>query len=440
MAGRRRSPLVLALLAASFGLVAAAQGAELVLVRGGGSGNGVGMSQWGAEGYARHGWDYRQILAHYYPHTSFAQVPDAPIRVLLADGRPSVAVSSGAPFLLVDARGLRVHVPAGRITVSAHPRFGGVALRLPVTVDAGAQPLAVDGAAYRGELTLERGKGGLAVVNSVPLERYVRSVVPSELPEGWQTQAYRAQAVATRSYAVAGIRPGAPFDLYADARSQVYGGIASETPATNLATEQTAGEALAYDGRVIAALYDSSSGGRTAAVQDAFPGTSPEPYLVSVADPFDSISPYHRWQLALTGEQLRARLGFAADSISVEHDPSGLASLVLLRSPGAQRSLTGRSFASALGLQSARFSLALVSLEPPVRVAGGKMQLSGVAQGIEGAVIQRRTPGAGWAQVARIRPAAGGRYTAIIRRLPGSVYRVAVDGIAGPAVSRASGK
>jgi stage II sporulation protein D len=435
----RRSSLILALLIGSFGLATAAQGAELVLVRGGGSGNGVGMSQWGAEGYARHGWDYRQILAHYYPHTSFAPVSDVPIRVLLLEGRPSVAVSSAAPFLLVDSRGLRVHVPAGTVKVGAQPRVGGVKLRLPLTADAGAQPLAVDGTAYRGELTLERGKSGLAVVNTVPLERYVRSVVPSELPEGWQTQAYRAQAVAARSYAIAGLRPDRPFDLYADARSQVYGGIASETPATNMATDETAGETLAYEGRVIAALYDSSSGGRTAAVQDAFPGTSPEPYLVSVADPFDSISPYHHWQLALTGEQLQARLGFAADSINVEHNPSGLASVVLLSSPGEQRSLTGQSFASALGLQSARFSLALVSLEPPVRVAGGRVQLSGVVQGIAGAVIQRQMPSGGWAQVARIRPAADGRYSAIVRRLPGSVYRVAVDGVAGPPVSASSG-
>jgi stage II sporulation protein D len=439
MPGLRRSSLFLALLVGSFGLATMAQGAELVIVSGGGSGNGVGMSQWGAEGYAAHGWDYRQILAHYYPHTSFAQASDVPIRVLLVYGRPSVAVSSAAPFLLVDSRGVRVHVPGGTVRIGTHPRVGRIELRLPLTADAGAQPLAVDGTAYRGELTLDRGKSGLVVVNTVPLERYVRSVVPSELPKGWQTQAYRAQAVAARSYAIAGMRPDRPFDLYADARSQVYGGIASETPATNTATEETAGETLAYEGRVIAALYDSSSGGRTAAVQDAFPGTSPEPYLVSVADPFDSISPYHQWQLVLTGDQLRARLGFAADSISVEHDPSGLASAVLLRSSGERRSVTGQSFASALGLRSARFSLALVSLEPPLRVAGGKVQLSGTAQGIQGAVIQRQTPAGGWAQVARIRPSADGRYSALVRRLPRSVYRVAVDGVAGPPVSASGG-
>jgi stage II sporulation protein D len=430
----RRSPALLAVLALGVALTSAAQAAELVIVRGGGSGNGAGMSQWGAEGYALHGWDYRRILAHYYPHTTFTSVPDAPVRVLLFEGHARVALSSKAPFLLVDKRGLRIHVPAGTVRLGAPPRIGGVPLRLPITADAGAQPLAVDGRAFRGELTVERSPGGLAVVNTVPLERYVRSVVPSELPDDWQPAAYRAQAVAARSYAVANINPAKAFDLYGDPRSQTYGGIAAETPATNQAAAQTAGQALAYDDHVIVALYDSSSGGRTAAVEDAFPGASPEPYLVSVTDPFDSISPYHRWQVALTGEQIRAKLGFDADSIRVQHDASGLASTVLLATPGERRELTGRNFAAALGLQSARFSLALVTLERPVRVSGTEARLTGVVQGVTGAVIQRQLPGGGWKQVARVRPDAAGRFSAVVRWESAAAYRVAVDRIAGPVV------
>jgi SpoIID/LytB domain protein len=428
----------MAVLASSLVCAAVAQSADLLIVTGGGAGNGVGMSQWGAEGYARHGWDYRRILAHYYPQTTLMQVPDVPVRVLLLDRRPSVALSSKAPFLLVDSRGLRVHVPAGTVRLGSRPRAAGVALRLPVTADSGAQPLAVDGAAYRGSLTVERSDGSLSVVNTVPLERYVRSVVPSELQQGWQQEAYRAQAVAARSYAVASIRPAAPFDLYADARSQIYDGIASESPATTWAAAETAGQTLAYEGRVIAALYDSSSGGRTAAVQDAFPGTTPQPYLVSVADPYDGLAPDHHWQVALTGDEIRARLGLAADSIDVKHNASGLASVVLLRGPGAQRTLTGREFADAVGLRSARFSVGMVTLEPPVRIPGAKLRLTGIAQGVPGAVIQRRATSGAWVQVARVRPGLGGRFSAVVRREPTGVYRVAVDGVAGaPVRSRA---
>ena len=108
------------------------------------------MSQWGAEGFARHGWDYRRILAHYYPHTTLTNVPNAPVRVLLLDRRPSVALSSKAPFLLVDSRRLRVHVPAGTVRLGSRPRVDGVALRLPVTADAGGSLSQSTDAAYRG--------------------------------------------------------------------------------------------------------------------------------------------------------------------------------------------------------------------------------------------------------------------------------------------------
>src|SRR6202161_3441598 len=106
-------------------------------------------------------------------------------------------------------------------------------------------------------------------------------------------QAYEAQAVAARSYALATLKPGQPFDLYADNRSQMYGGVAAETPATNDAVAVTAGQVLTYDGQIIVAYYDSNSGGRTAPVQDVFPGDAPEPYLVSVSDPYASLAPDH---------------------------------------------------------------------------------------------------------------------------------------------------
>ena len=214
-----------------------------------------------------------------------------------------------------------------------------------------------------------------------------------------------------------------------------YGGIATEDAATTTAAAETAGQVLTYDNEVIDALYDSSSGGRTAAVQDAFAGASPLPYLVSVTDPYDSLAPEHRWQVVLTGDQLASRLGFPVDAVSVHHNPSGLAGTIALTGPGEQRTLTGRDFAGEVGLRSARFSLGVVTLDSPVRIPGGKLRLSGVAQGVRGAVIQRRGTDGAWVQVARVRPGAGGRFSAIVRRQPAGVYRVAVDRVAGPQVS-----
>src|SRR5207248_4447923 len=83
----------------------------------------------------------------------------------------------------------------------------------PVTIQPGAQPLTLAGTGYRGSFTLLRTGDRLSVVNTLPLERYLRGVVAVEMPHGWAPQAYQAQAVAARSYALATLNPSAAFDL-----------------------------------------------------------------------------------------------------------------------------------------------------------------------------------------------------------------------------------
>jgi len=273
-----------------------ARGATIFLLDGGGWGHGVGMSQWGAEGYALHGYDYKRILAHYYPHTTLQLRHPRPVRVLLRQKQTRVRISSPSPFLVLDARGRKVHFAAGEtVVVNGRFTFGHLRLKPPVRFRPGAQPLTLGGDGYRGDLVVKPRAGGLMVVNVLPLDRYLRGVVPWEVPTGWEGATYEAQAVAARSYTLATLHPHADFDLYPDDRSQEYGGIRAESEATNLAIGATAGQVLTYGGAVITAYYSSTSGGRTAAVQDGFPGEAPEPYLVSVADPYDSISPHHKW-------------------------------------------------------------------------------------------------------------------------------------------------
>ena len=82
---------------------------------------------------------------------------------------------------------------------------------------------------------MHRRAGKLTVVNRLPLDRYLRGVVPWEMPDDWHPEALRAQAVVARSYALATLKPGTLYDLYADTRSQVYGGVQAEAVTTNLA-------------------------------------------------------------------------------------------------------------------------------------------------------------------------------------------------------------
>ena len=104
----------LCLLAAAMLLGRAALGSSLVVISGrGATGTASTRGQWGAEGYPQHGWTFKRVLAHYYPHTEIASAPTQPVRVLLAKGEQEVTVGSASPFVLVDARGrITIHVPA----------------------------------------------------------------------------------------------------------------------------------------------------------------------------------------------------------------------------------------------------------------------------------------------------------------------------------------
>jgi stage II sporulation protein D len=413
-----------------------ALGGSVFLVRGAGWGHGVGMSQWGAEGAALHGWDYRRILAHFYPGTTLQGWPARPVRVLVAEQQDRIEVGSAAPFLLVDATGRKVHVKPRVLRFGPELRLGAKALVPPLRIAPGAQPLTLNGVGYRGELQVKRESGQLLVVNVVRLDLYLRGVVPYEMPTGWHAAAYQAQAVVARSYALATMHPNADFDMYADDRSQVYGGIPAERPETSLALGATAGQVLTYGGRVITAYYHSSSGGRTEAVQDAWPGQDPAPYLVPVSDPFDGISPYHRWNLLLRPEGLTRQFRFDVRDLRVERDPAGRVSRVLLVGPKRTRAVAATAFRRKLGLRSTLFSVDVLSLDGPAAAAtyGEPVALTGFLRGIGGVVLQERSPTGAWRQVARVHVRSDGRFSTAVRPSFSTAFRLAVDGVAGAPV------
>ena len=156
----------------------------------------------------------------------------------------------------------------------------------------------------------------LQIVDTVALDQYILGVVPGEMPKEWPAAALQAQAVAARSYALASIVKNRDFDLYADPRSQMYYGVAAESPATTAAVKATTDEILTYGGKVATTFYYSSSGGRTASSEDVF-GLA-LPYLQSRPDPWDAGSPYHRWEpRSFTAATLAQAFGLSAPVVDV---------------------------------------------------------------------------------------------------------------------------
>ena len=118
---------------------------------------------------------------------------------------------------------------------------------------------------YRGHFMLVNDGLGLTVINDVPLEKYLKGVVPSEMPSSWEHDAHKAQAIAARSYAIAnlGKRAKHGYDLKDTPEDQAYGGASAETNQTNEAVEETEGIVLVYEGKIIPAYYSASAGGQT---------------------------------------------------------------------------------------------------------------------------------------------------------------------------------
>lgn len=118
---------------------------------------------------------------------------------------------------------------------------------------------------YRGIIMIQNKNGKLTVINNVPLEDYIKGVVPAEMPSSWATEAHKAQAIAARSYALAnlGKRARYGYDLKDTPEDQAYGGASRETPDTNYAVDETKGIVLTYNMKIINAYYSASAGGQT---------------------------------------------------------------------------------------------------------------------------------------------------------------------------------
>ena len=294
------------LLAALLAAAAPAQGASRLTITGAGFGHGIGMSQYGAYGYAKEGFGYRDILRRYYTETQLATLSPVPdVRVLLKTGT-SAATFSGAT--LAGTRNLQaektysvVSAGDGQVTLRSPTGRSLATFAAPLRIAGPSRsaPLALrDLGSYRGALELyPSSSGGLDVINALGLEDYVRGVISAESPSSWPAEALKAQAVAARTYAVtsnAGGK-GGRFTQFADTRSQVYRGVSAEFATTDAAVAGTRHQVVTHAGRPVTTFFFSTSGGRTENNENSFIGALPQPWLRSVKDPFDTSSPKHRW-------------------------------------------------------------------------------------------------------------------------------------------------
>jgi stage II sporulation protein D len=457
----RRTALLtaLALLAA---VPATSDAAVRHVIRGAGFGHGIGMSQYGAYGYALEGAKYPGILAHYYKGTRLSTAPSGPVRVLLQPVDPYIRVRGatsvggrslkpgtmylakrgGGGIVVTTSRGRRVGTFGSVIKFkSADPmRLMGPALN------------SVTSGLYRGSMEVRVDGGGVTSINELDMDSYIRGVVAGEMPSSWPLEALKVQAVAARTYALATSKTSGSFDQYPDTRSQVYRGVTGESVRSDAAVKDTAGRIVTYSGTPAVTYYFSTSGGHTENIEFSFVGSFSRPWLVGVPDPYDAQSPYHRWTVRMSEAALDRALRAPGSFKRIKVLERGVSPRVVraeVVGTRGTRSVTGPQIRSALGLRDTWFTDYRVATSasrlptagrawssraaswlprPAARMLAGQFQPAPRARvlGIE------RKAGGVWRFVGRTRTSRAGRYAVTLKR-PG-LYRVAYGAVKGPPV------
>jgi stage II sporulation protein D len=359
-----------------------------VVLHGHGFGHGHGMSQYGAQGAAKAGLGYRQIIDFYYPKTSWSTVTGN-VRVLITSDTTSDVVVGRVDGLTLRDRGTGTAYPLPAVRGATRWRISvGAGSKSVVDYLAGSwhrwkpggrAALAGDGEftapssltlhtpsgtrRYRGALRAASPTAGSSVrdtVNVLSMDDYLKGVIADEMPASWHPEAVKAQAVAARTYATwsRSQNPSRYYQICDTTSCQVYGGVVAEDARSTAAVTATARKILTYGGKPAFSQFSSSSGGWTSA--------GGVPYLTAKADPYDGLggNPVHEWTETLTAGRIEGAypsVGTLRRIQVVRRDGNGHWNgrvwTLVLDGTKADVTLSGDSFRSRFGLRSTWFAM-----------------------------------------------------------------------------------
>ncbi len=383
-------------------------------LNGRGYGHGVGLSQYGARGFAAHGKTGEWIATYYYPGTAIGTATARSISVNI--DRQAIYDSGSESYNAGYTRTywrVRPGHYGGKLKVDGVSTWGDATYQVEpdpadndkvrvvntstgkvVHAAASSIDMAETGQSpnlvqvigtsgvynqtyvrYRGKLVFKALDGRVSAVNLLPMDSYLYGVVPRESPSSWPLEALRAQAIVARSYAWT-----SSGTLYCTTSSQVYNGHSHgsdrtattmhEASRSNEAVSSTSGKYVKYGTEVVKAFFYSSSGGHTARIEDIWPGTgepsTTHPFRRAVSDPYDhEYSPYSPWDppVRIAGDKLAEKLRWATSSdppgayvrsLRFDHAPTGhvTRAYVTWSNGSVSSDITGAEFRTALGLRS----------------------------------------------------------------------------------------
>ncbi len=209
-------------------------------------------------------------------------------------------VKSGQKYLLLENAAYEVKASGKWITVAGQELLSPIKL----LASDGQERIRLGGNLYKGDILLRATpEGGLDIIEYLSLEEYLYGVLPSEMSPDWPLEALKAQAVASRTYAMKFINPARDYDITNGVEMQVYNGTNKINSRIMEAVNSTRGEVLKYKGKLITAFFHACCGGHTASVKSAWGEDVIKP-LYGVPDPFCTASHHYRWEFFLSSSDL----------------------------------------------------------------------------------------------------------------------------------------
>lgn len=313
--------------------------------------------------------------------TAFPDYGAAPlIRVKLSSPTEKglATISATNANLVFDGNTVRISEPITITTTDLGLKVGdlGIAQSVELTPTDSPGHFTINGRVYRGKLRLFSTNNGLECVNVIDLEQYVAGVIGWEMIASWPLEALKAQAIASRTYALFEMQlsrgKDRQWDLDDSTRYQVYGGVGPsdnkrlwrETAKVLQAREETNGIVLTHDGKGFRTFFHSTSGGHTADVRTAL-GFDRDILPLAGADlsDFCKDAPKFEWTISLRDSEVGARLvenGMGnMDVIKMEkgeYSKSGHAvTMKVFNSRGRYVTVDARELRRVLGLYSTNF-------------------------------------------------------------------------------------
>jgi len=213
----------------------------------------------------------------------------------------ALEVKTGQKYMLLAKSVYEVkYIDPGRLAVAGETLISPVKL---LAADGGDR-IKLNGRFYKGEIYIKTAADEkLEVIEHLSIEDYLYGVLPVEMSPDWPLEALKAQAVASRTYALKNTNLKKDYDMTDGADTQVYNGATDMSERIREAVDSTRGEVLKYKGRLITAFFHACCGGHTASVSSAWGEDVVKP-LYGIKDPFCANSSHLNWEYYATTRDL----------------------------------------------------------------------------------------------------------------------------------------